>query len=83
MTITFKLDPEVDALYLRINAGDVARTVEVEESVFIDVDKDGNTLGLEFVNAEDFLPFIGRHGGQLGIPDHLGESTEDLFAVAD
>lgn len=70
----FELDTEVNALYIyfrEIGEGEVARTLEVAEGVNLDLDKDGNTLGLEFVEASDFYRFLEARGGGLSIPDRI------------
>lgn len=79
----FELDTEADALYIyfrEIGPGEVARTVELEEGVNLDIDAEGRTLGLEFVYADDFRRFLADHGGELDIP----ERVEDLkgFSLA-
>lgn len=79
----FELDTEVNALYIyfrEIGPGGVARTVELEEGVNLDIDEEGRTLGLEFVDAGDFHRFLEDHGGELDIP----ERAEDLkgFSLA-
>lgn len=79
----FELDSEVNALYIylrEIPDGAVARTVELEEGVNLDIDAAGRILGLEFVDADDFGKFLADHGGGLDIP----ERAEDLegFSVA-
>lgn len=69
------LDTEVNALYVRVREGTAAETIELDERglVYLDVDAEGHPLGLEFINADDFLPFLRRQGGTLQIPDHVGE----------
>ena len=69
--MTIKLDPDVNALYIRFTPGTVHRTVEVEASVYVDVDDQDTPLGMEFVNADDFLPYLRRHAGEIPIPDSL------------
>ncbi len=74
-------DTEANALYLyvrgEIRDGEVARTLEVEEGVYLDIDADNRPLGLEFVNANLFYDFLERHGGQVQIPDRV-EDPENL-----
>ena len=66
-------DPTVDALYLRLRAGNVAETIELSDSIYLDVDGEGHILGAEFVDAAEFFAVLQRHGGQLDIPDHVDE----------
>lgn len=72
-----ELDTEANALYLYVRDGEVARTLEVEEGVYLDLDAEDRPLGLEFVYAEDFLDFLKRHGGRIRIPERV-EDPENL-----
>ncbi len=58
--VQFRFDEEANALYIAIKAGEVARTIEVTDMVYIDVDADGAPLGIEFVSADEFVPFLRR-----------------------
>lgn len=80
MALRFEHDTEVNALYIyfrEIPAGRVACTIELQEGVNLDADASGRTLGLEFVDADDFYPFLDRRGGELAIPDRV-EDPKDL-----
>ena len=48
-------DPQADAIYIRLRAGEVDDTVTVGKYVFVDVDRDGVPLGLEIVLAGRIL----------------------------
>lgn len=54
----FRFDEDANALYIALHEGDVAGTIEVTDMVFIDVDASGRPLGVEFVNADEFVPFL-------------------------
>ena len=57
MKITF--DKEADAAYIyltEIAKGEVARTVSLNESVYIDLDKKGRMLGIDILSASRNLP---------------------------
>ena len=56
----FDSTEEANALYIAIRAGEVVRTIEVTDMVYIDVDADGAPLGIEFVSADEFVPFLRR-----------------------
>jgi len=56
MTVTY--DSTVNALSVTLAFGDVADTIEIEPMIVGDVDAAGHPLGVEFVHAEDFLPFL-------------------------
>ena len=49
--MTLEYDKEVDALYIRIQEVEVARTVEVEEGINLDFDSQGKLVGVEILNA--------------------------------
>ena len=48
---TVRYDQEVDALYIRVAEGVIDDTAEVEPGVIVDVDAEGNMLGVEVLNA--------------------------------
>jgi len=62
-----------DALYLALREGDVAETVEVEESIYVDLDDEGRPLGVEFVSGADLLPFLRRRGGEFVVPARVDD----------
>ena len=51
-------DKEVDALYIRIQEKDVARTQEVSDGVNLDFDDQGRLIGLEVLSASISPPKI-------------------------
>lgn len=68
-----KRDPDVNALYITFGEGEVARTVAISEAVYADLDEVGNPLGLEFINADDFIPFLRERVTDVAIPLPLRE----------
>ena len=71
MRLRFEHDREVNTLYIylrEIPDGGVARTIELEDGLNLDVDEEGRTLGLEVVDADDFYRLLDRLGGELDIP---------------
>ncbi|MBU4069468.1 MAG: DUF2283 domain-containing protein [Nanoarchaeota archaeon] len=57
MKITF--DKEADAVYIYfkdISLGEVKNTISLNESVNIDLDENGKTLGIEILDASKNLP---------------------------
>lgn len=44
-------DREVDALYVRLQEKYVARTIEIEEGLNLDLDENGKLIGLEVLDA--------------------------------
>lgn len=65
-------DTETNAVYVYLRGeiphGGVAHTVELEEDVYLDTDREGRPLGLEFIDLRDFLDFLERHDGRIEIP---------------
>lgn len=53
MKITY--DKIADAAYMTLRKGKVAKTVEMSDSVIIDLDKKGNLLGIEMLDASNQL----------------------------
>jgi len=61
MKITF--DKEADAVYIELNEGEFASNKKIDEDTIIDLDKNGNILGIELLNvsrriSKDFLSDI-------------------------
>jgi len=71
----FEYDKEANALYIylrgKIPEGGVARTVELEPGVYLDADRAGHILGVEFLDFADFRGFLERNGGRVDIPEHV------------
>ena len=68
-----RLDRDVNALYIRVRRGRVSRTLELTDTVYIDMDAQDNPLGIEFVNADEFIPFLRDHADDTEIPPQLRE----------
>lgn len=54
-----EFDKEADAAYVyfkEIGNGEVAETISLNDSVNIDLDKDGKVLGIEILDASKHLP---------------------------
>lgn len=67
--------PTAGALYLRLQSGTVAKTIEIEEMVYVDVDASGQPLGIEFVDAQGLFPFLERHANAIDVPGDLVDLT--------
>lgn len=55
-------DPESDALYVYLRAGEVARTKAIDDLRMVDIAEDGTVLGIEFLDVSagvelDDVPF--------------------------
>ena len=52
MKITFDKDADAAYIYFKeISPGEVSKTISLNESVNIDLDSQGKTLGIEIINA--------------------------------
>lgn len=61
MKITF--DKKADAVYIEFNNGEFASNKKIDNDTIVDLDKEGNILGIEIINAskrisKDFLSDI-------------------------
>ncbi|MBW2040340.1 MAG: DUF2283 domain-containing protein [Deltaproteobacteria bacterium] len=61
-------DREVDVLYIRLQEKYVARTVEIEEGLNLDLDENGKLIGLEVLDATE----------RYSLADIFNISTENL-----
>lgn len=75
MKITY--DKAVDVLYVYFKKGKVAKTVEVGANFLADIDKKGNILGLEVLDASKHLA---RKGAKLQVS--VGKRSVPLPAFA-
>ena len=66
-------DREVDALYVRLQEKYVARTVEIEEGLNLDLDGSGKLIGLEILDAAE----------RYSLADIFNISTENLILEKD
>ena len=70
----FEHDPESGALYVRVREGEIAETLDLAEPGFgasMDIDRDGNVLGVEFLSFQEYADLVRRSGGALEIPDRV------------
>ena len=49
-------DKMADALYIYLREGKVAKTIKVNNRLFVDVDKKGNTIGIELLDISQQIP---------------------------
>ena len=54
MKITY--DKIANAAYMTLRKGKVSKTVEMSDSVIVDLDKSGNILGIELLEASKQFP---------------------------
>lgn len=83
--LSLSFDPEAQALYIRVREGKVARTVEVEDGVTVDLSPSGLPIGIELLKPArpDVLDRIARDFGIPGVAEvsTLGE-VAGMFAPA-
>jgi uncharacterized protein YuzE len=71
-------DKVADAIYFKIKGGKIAKTISVSEYLNADIDKNGETLGLELLEASS------QQGAELeknimrGIPIEITSRTPKL-----
>ena len=54
-----EIDKESDAAYIYfkdISPGEVAKTISLNDSINVDLDEDGKTIGIEILDASKNLP---------------------------
>jgi uncharacterized protein YuzE len=49
-------DKEADALYIEFRKGEFAKNKKIDDFTIIDLDKDGNILGIELLEVSKRLP---------------------------
>ena len=49
-------DKEADAMYIRVKKGKVHKTLKVSDMMLVDVDRKGQTLGLELLFISSQMP---------------------------
>jgi len=65
-------DKEADALYIRFREGRFAKNKKIDDVTIIDLDKDGNILGIELLDVSKRIP-----------PESLSEvNVKGMLAVA-
>ena len=72
---------KVVAAYIRIKEGEVARTEEVGEENFIDLDKNGELLGVEILNFEEASKLLPKLAKKFGIPALKEITVEEITKI--
>ncbi len=49
-------DKEADAMNIRVKSGKVYKTLEISDSILVDVDKKGRALGIEILFVSAHMP---------------------------
>jgi uncharacterized protein YuzE len=66
-----ELDCEAKALYLRLRTGRIAATIELADSVFLDVDRNQTPLGIEYLDLNAFVAFVTGPQDIVALPPRL------------
>jgi hypothetical protein len=68
-------------LYIRLRDGEYDHTEDYSEraDVYLDVDAEGNALGLEALSFEDLAQAIEERGGVLEIPERNLRLSREFF----
>lgn len=51
-------DEKLDVAYVRLRHGKVVRTVEIKPGILLDVDKNGEVLGIEVLSLAKLAPSL-------------------------
>lgn len=49
-------DPDADAMYIELVEREVAKTKEVDDNTIIDLDNEGNVIGVEILFVKERMP---------------------------
>lgn len=49
-------DKKADAMYIYLREGKIAKTIKINNRVFVDVDKKGNVIGIEMLDVSHQIP---------------------------
>lgn len=77
MAVSVKIDTEAGAAYLQLGRGQVARTVEFDEDVYVDLDQFGVVVGIELLDLDTPLPL-----DELGARFHINARALDVLVKA-
>ncbi len=51
-----KYDEEVDVLYIKLKRGEFAKNKKLDDLTILDLDEEGNVLGIELLDASKRIP---------------------------
>jgi uncharacterized protein YuzE len=72
---TLTYDPDVRAMYVRLSDRAVAKSVELSDTVYVDLDSDGEPVGFEILEAQSSLV-------EKLAASHSSHSLKELFGIA-
>ncbi len=91
--MNLKKDGVTGSLYLRYREGVirdpgclpeglVEESLELDEGVYMDLDKDGFVIGIEFLSLEEFGAFLDKHPDGVDIPDRVEDPAHFRLSPA-
>lgn len=51
-----RYDPEADAMYIKLRDSEVASTKKIDKNTILDLDKDGQVIGIELLFVKENNP---------------------------
>ena len=81
----FEFDPESGALYVRVREGQIEETLDLAEPGFgahLDIDREGNVIGVEFLSLQEFTELVARSGGTLELPERVEDPANFRLSPA-
>ena len=68
--IIITCDPKVEALYIQMREGKVAKTVEYDEDIYVDLNSQNHLIGIELLNPSEVSPSeLKRIASKYHVPD--------------
>ncbi len=85
--MVLQYSPDRNLLYVELRDGEVAETAELDEETYVDLDPDGRPVGIEFLDAGMFFPFLQQllpdtNGVMMEVPATLRALLDRRFGVA-
>jgi len=56
--VKIKKDHKLDVGYVQLKSGKVAQTIEIRSGILIDLDKNGELLGIEVLSLQKLAPSL-------------------------
>ncbi len=75
--MTIQYDKVADAVYMKMTDTKVAKTMEVNDTLLIDMDASGKTVGIEILDAssqEELVKTL-ENNVRMGFPIQISENT--------
>lgn len=84
--MVLEYSPDGNLLYVRLRQGEVVETAEFQSDVYVDLDDEGRPVGVEYLNADGFFPFLkrlaeGTDGSIVEVPGGLRAMLDRRYGV--